>query len=153
MLFSYNPKDKENRLSLIWLGVVVTFISWDMTYLPLATSLNTKTSLLPVMIDILVSLIMCFDFFFRWNNKLKLPEYTTEYYGIAQVGDQKKYKNSLWPLIDSIACIPFELIIYQLDIHAMTLPAILLRTLHISRIAKIRSAWNFSEGQHNNIQA
>lgn len=138
MFYSYNPTDKENRKTMLWLGLMASAVVWTCIEGPIAFVLNERLEEHHLWWDGLFCLIFILDVYFRLTEKLKLPEYEKIHF--ASDNDSiKPYHKTWWFPIDLMTSLPFDIIAYSMG---LTLPARLLgvlRLFRIIRVVKLRS--------------
>lgn len=138
MLYNYNPLDKENYPTMIWLAILFVAITWIGIEAPLQFVLEYQIEEHNLWWDGIFSTIFMLDVFFRVTNKLKLPERTKDLLeGFDK--EQVPYVKSLWFPVDLITSLPFDIII---SISGLDLPyrvVAAFRLLRLLRISKLRS--------------
>ena len=73
MFYNYNPKDKENRFTMVWLGFLFLTIMYVAFEAPVSFVLKYDVEEHNMWWDALFSIIFFTDIALRLSNKLKLP--------------------------------------------------------------------------------
>ena len=130
MLYTYNPADKENRNSLLWLGLVCAVIVWEAIEAPLTFVLEKGIQEHHLWWDGLFSLILLTDVYLRLKNKLNLPDKMKE--------EDRIYHRSPWLAFDIATSIPFAIVAASLTkIFGIEVSPELIAILRLSRVARI----------------
>lgn len=137
MLYTYNPTDKDNRNSLIWLGIVSAVIFWEALEAPLTFVLGKPLQEHHLWWDGFFCCIFFTDIYLRLKNKLHLPDKMTE-----DNTPIKPYHKSGWLYFDIITSLPFVIIAASLT-HTYGLevaPSLVsgLRLCRVTRIIRLR---------------
>lgn len=143
MFYTYNPADKANRFSLIWMGLLSMAIVWTCIEAPLSFALKINIKEHHLWWDALFCGIFFIDVILRLTNKLHLPKSMEETFSdIHMDAIQKSYAKSFWFPVDLITSLPFDIIAFSMG---LTFPARILsviRLFRILRVFKLRSIWH-----------
>ncbi len=142
MFYNYNPADKENRFTMIWMGILTLAILWTCLEAPLSFVLEINIHEHHLWWDGVFCCIFLADIYLRYKNKLRLPELTNEYYGRKS---STPYRKSLWPVIDLFTSLPFDIIVFSLGLSFPATVLSVIRLARLVRIVKLRSLWNIVE--------
>jgi hypothetical protein len=139
MFYNYNPTDKENRPTMIWLGVLFVAIVWTAFEAPVSFVMDYKVEEHDLWWDSFFCSIFFIDVYLRLTNKLKLPNHSK----IMDIGEQEKpetpYYKSLWLPIDIFTSLPFDVIVSLLGLSFPAKVLSVLRLCRIIRVVKLRS--------------
>jgi len=140
MLYNYNPFDKENKPTMIWMGILFAAIYWTAIEAPITFVLDNSIEEYNLWWDGLFSCIFFGDIYLRLSKKLKLPNPNKfDYNMLTQDFEEKPYYKSYWLPIDIFTSLPFDIIV---SLFGLSLPMKIvsgLRLLRIIRIVKLRS--------------
>lgn len=142
MFFNYNPSDKENRNSIIWMAVLSLAVAWTCFEAPLSFALGNKIESRHLWLDGIFTILFTVDIYLRITNKLKLPENINSPMNELNPSSSNPYLKSIWLPLDIITALPFDIIA---AVFGLTLPGQALnmvRLLRLSRVAKVRSIWS-----------
>jgi len=142
MFYDYNPSAKENRFSMIWMGILSLAIIWTCLEAPLSFALNIKIEEHHMWIDAVFCAIFLIDVFLRLTNKLHLPEQLSKADRLSfKEFKHEPYHKTKWFPIDLITSLPIDIIaaMFGLGLPAMVLNAI--RLARLVRVVKLRSLW------------
>jgi hypothetical protein len=134
MLYNYNPTDKENRPTMIWIGVLFVAIVWTALEAPISFVLDYKVEESNMWWDGIFCSIFLFDIYLRLSKKLKLPSAQKHQLDIVNNVKEVPYYKSLWLPIDIFTSLPFDIIAFSLG---LSLPAKVLSTLRLMRVIRI----------------
>ena len=142
MIYHYNPTDRDNLPSMLWLGLIFLIVTWTAFETPLSLALDYKVEEHNLWWDGLFSFIFCIDIYLRMTNKLKLPENKAMNDRLDE--QPHTYFKSKWFYLDCISSIPFDIIIYAINIYTGGTLTVLrffnmLRMLKLLRFIKLRS--------------
>jgi len=133
MYYNYNPQDKENRPTMIWLGILTFGIIWTIFEAPLSFVLDYKIQEHHMWWDGLFCCIFLVDIVLRIRGKLRLPEQTRSDFS-EESKEMTPYHKSIWLPIDILTSLPFDIIAHALGLGV---PAVILKGLRISRLIRI----------------
>lgn len=146
MFYNYNPSDKENRPTMIWLGVLFLAICWTAFEAPISFVLDYKVEEYNLWWDGFFCTIFMVDIVLRLTNKLKLPDGATKW--DITTNEQKMikpYHKSLWLPIDIFTSLPFDIIVSALGFSVPTKLLSALRLMRIIRIVKLRTLYDIMD--------
>ena len=133
MFYNYNPQDKENRSTMIWLAILTIGVVWTVFEAPLSFVLNIKIEEHNMWWDGLFCSIFLIDIILRLNNKLKLPEPSKNDFS-EETKPTTPYYKTIWLPIDILTSLPFDIIAHGLGLGV---PAVVLKTLRLCRLIRI----------------
>lgn len=148
MFYNYNPSDKENRPTMIWLGFLFLAICWTAFEAPVSFVLDYKVEEYNLWWDGFFCTIFMLDIIFRLTNKLKLPDHNSKWDINNNNQEQKEarpYHKSLWLPVDIITSIPFDIIVSVLGFSVPAKILSALRLMRIVRIVKLRTLYDISD--------
>lgn len=134
MFYNYNPTDQENRSTMIWLGVLFVAIAWTAFEAPISFVMDYKVEEADLWWDSIFCTIFLVDIYLRLTNKLKLPSQNKLTIFNDDYANETPYQKTLWPYIDFLTALPFDIIVAMLG---MSFPAKVLSTLRLLRIVRI----------------
>lgn len=139
MFYNYNPNDKENRFTMVWLGFLFLTIMYAAFEAPVSFVLKYDVEEHNMWWDALFSIIFFTDIGLRLTNKLKLP--TQQDWSVDSKGGskQKPYYKSIWLPIDIITSLPFDIIAATLGLSIPIRVMSLLRLARVIRVVKLRT--------------
>ncbi len=138
MFYSYNPFDKENRKSLLWLGLVSMVILWEAVEAPLTFVLAKELQEHHLWWDALFSFILLADVGLKLTGKLTFPEKDPE--------EVEAYRKSGWLAFDILTSLPIALgatslnILFDFEISAQAIA--FMRLARIVRIIRLRMVYD-----------
>lgn len=143
MFYTYNPGDKENRFSIIWLGLLTMAIVWTFIEAPLSFALHIDIQEHHLWWDGFFCSIFLVDVVLRLKNKLNLPD-TTHNFGSssAQKETLTQYYKSWWFPVDLMTSLPFDIIAFSLGLTFPARVLSVLRLLRVVRVFKLRSLFH-----------
>jgi voltage-gated potassium channel len=142
MFFSYNPSDKENRSSMVWMGILTLVVAWTCLEAPLTFALEEKVQEHHLWWDGFFTLIFGFDIYFKIKNKLRLPENLTGPSSLdLSFKKEKEYHKSYWLVLDIVTALPFDIIASALGISLPATAIKFLRLCRVTRITKLKPIW------------
>ena len=138
MFYNYNPTDKENRPTMIWLMVLFTAIVWTAFEAPISFVLDYKVEEHDLWWDSLFCSIFLIDIYLRLSKKLKLPSNNkmTVFEGEEE---EVPYHKSWWLPVDIFTSLPFDVIVSLLGLSFAPKILSAMRVLRVIRIVKLRS--------------
>jgi voltage-gated potassium channel Kch len=140
MLYNYNPTDKENRPTMIWMSLMFVAIYWTAVEAPITFVLDYAIEEYNLWWDGLFSAIFFTDIFLRLRNKLKLPSpHKFDFEKVHHEVEERPYHKSLWLPVDIFTSLPFDIIVSFFGLSLPTKIVSALRLLRIIRIVKLRS--------------
>ena len=143
MFFSYNPSDKENRSSMLWMGLLTIVVAWTCLEAPLSFALGEKVKENNLWWDGLFSFIFFIDIYLKCKNKLKLPENLTSPLNLdLNLRKNDNYHKSYWLPIDVITALPFDIIAYSFGFYLPGSVINIIRLCRVTRISKLRPVWS-----------
>ncbi|MAF98128.1 MAG: hypothetical protein CMH26_05785 [Micavibrio sp.] len=107
MVYDYNPFDRENRNSLIWLALMGVVILWEAVEAPLTFVLDRGIQEHHLWWDGLFSLIFATDVVLKMRGKLSFPDKLD--------AEPKDYYLSGWFYFDVLTSLPFAIIATMLS--------------------------------------
>lgn len=145
LVYNYNPLDKENRPTAIWLTLLYLAILWTAIEAPLSFVLNYKVENFNLWWDGFMCSIFLLDIYLRLTDKLQLPKSNFEGLEVEYGPQQRPYHKSWWLVIDIFTSLPFDIIasLFGLSLPTKVLSA--LRLLRIIRVVKLRAIFSFVE--------
>ncbi|MBC76834.1 MAG: hypothetical protein CME64_12540 [Halobacteriovoraceae bacterium] len=135
MLYSYNPKDKENIPTILWLSVVFIGVVWTAVEAPLSFVLEYTPTTTNLVMDGLLSLIFTVDLILRLKGNLKLPENLK--WDSPEIDEPRPYLKSIWFPLDIVTSLPLDIIAHFL---APGLPLGVFGALRLARLARLGRA-------------
>lgn len=135
MFYTYNPIDRENRFSMIWLTAVAVVILWEAIEAPLTFVLNRGIQEHHLWWDALFSCFFLTDVGLRIKNKLNLPDK-------VHPENPSHYFNSSWMYFDILTSLPFVIIaasltkVFGLEVSPQVVA--ILRLFRLTRIVRLR---------------
>ncbi|MAZ48028.1 MAG: hypothetical protein CME65_05665 [Halobacteriovoraceae bacterium] len=130
MVYDYNPFDRENRSSLLWLGLIGAVILWEALEAPLTFVLDRGLQEHHLWWDGLFSLIFLTDVYLKVKNKLSFPERDED--------RPKPYFKSSWFYFDLLTSMPFAIIAALLSqTIGFELSVNIVATLRLARVVRI----------------
>lgn len=138
MVYDYNPLDKENRNSLIWLGLVSIVILWEAVEAPLTFVLERDLQEHHLWWDGLFSFIFMTDVYLKVKNKLSFPD--------REEALTKPYTRSGWFIFDIVTSLPFAILaalmtkVIGFELTVSTVAA--LRLARVVRIIRLRVVYD-----------
>ena len=143
MFYSYNPTDKENRKSMIWMFFLSIAILWTCYEAPLSFALGLKIEEHHLWWDGLFCSLFLIDMYLRLTNKLRLPENVIHTLRLEFGGEKRKpYYKSIWFPIDMITSMPLDIIFFFAG-HDLPLAIFnSIRLIRLIRVVKLRSLIN-----------
>ncbi len=148
MFYNYNPSDKENRPTMIWLGVLFLAICWTAFEAPVSFVLDYKVEEFNLWWDGFFCTIFMVDIVLRVTNKLKLPDHNSKWdinNNNTEANETKPYHKSLWLPVDIITSLPFDIIVSALGFSVPVRVLSALRLMRIVRIVKLRTLYDISD--------
>lgn len=141
MLYNYNPLDKENKPTMIWMGLLFIAIYWTAVEAPITFVLDYTIEEYNLWWDGLFSCIFFTDIYLRLANKLRLPATNKiDFKGMQEAPlEERPYHKSLWLPVDIFTSLPFDIIVSLFGLSLPTKIVSALRLLRIIRIVKLRS--------------
>lgn len=139
MFYNYNPTDPENRPTMIWLSILFVAISWTAFEAPISFVLDYKVERFDLIWDSIFCSIFLIDIYLRLTNKLKLPSQNKLTIFNEDYLSEKPYHKTLWPYIDFLTSIPFDVIVSLLGMSVPVKVLSFLRLCRIIRLVKLRS--------------
>lgn len=136
MLYTYNPKDKENIPTIIWLSMIFMGVVWTAVEAPLSFVLGYIPEVPNLAFEALLSLIFIVDVALRLKGKLKLPENLK--WDSPEVFEPRPYSKSIWFPIDLITCLPLDLIVYYSEAGLSWELLVALRLARLARLTRAR---------------
>ncbi len=137
MFYNYNPSDKENRFTMVWLGFLFLTIMYTAFEAPVSFVLDYDVEEHNMWWDALFSLVFFTDILLRLTGKLKLPN------DLNGMSDKDiattPYIKSVWLPIDIITSMPFDIIAATLGLSVPMKVLSLLRLARVVRIVKLRT--------------
>jgi voltage-gated potassium channel len=129
-------------ISILWIGVVSIISLWCAIDIPLTYALSSKISNFTIVAELLMCVCFSVDMYLRWTGQFQISQQLrqTNYHLINQ--PERSYKNTLWPIIDFICVIPFDLIAYALGNQILGVSLSGLRLIKMARVLKLRD-WKF----------
>lgn len=138
MFYNYNPTDKENRPTMVWLAVLFCAIVWTAFEAPISFVMNYKVEEYNLWWDSIFCSIFIIDILLRLTNKLRLPSNTKmTVFDTTQV--EVPYHKSWWLPVDIFTSLPFDIIVSLLGLSFAPKVLSALRLLRVIRIIKLRS--------------
>jgi len=134
MFYNYNPKDKENRFTMVWLGFLFLTIMYTAFEAPISFVMEYDVEEHNIWWDGLFSLVFFTDIALRLTGRLKLPGETSD--------DQipvTPYSKSIWLPIDLITSIPFDIVAAVLGLSIPLKVLSILRLVRVIRVVKLRT--------------
>ncbi len=138
MFYNYNPSDKENRFTMVWLGVLAVAILWTAFEAPISFILEYKVQEHDLWWDGFFCSIFFADVILRLKNKLRLPASTKSDLADEKV-KQRPYHKTWWLPIDILTSMPFDIIAAALGLSVPVKVLSALRLIRIVRIVRLRS--------------
>ena len=125
-------------ISIFWIGVISLLSLWCAIDIPLTYALSSKISNFTIIAELLMCLCFSVDMYLRWSGQFQIAQQLRQlnYHLINR--PEKSYKNSLWPIIDFICIIPFDLIAYALGNQILGISLSGLRLVKMFRVFKLR---------------
>jgi len=139
MFYNYNPSDKENRFTMIWLGVLFLAIVWAAFEAPVSFVLDYKVEEHDLWWDGLFCLIFMSDVVLRLTGKLRIPDGSQKWEVTDDKKIQKPYYKSIWLPVDILTSLPFDIIAATLGLSVPIKILSLLRITRIIRVVKLRT--------------
>lgn len=140
MLYNYNPTDKENRSTMIWMSLMFVAIYWTAIEAPITFVLDYTIEEYNLWWDGLFSSIFFADIFLRLRNKLKLPSpHKFDFQKINHEVEERPYHKSLWLPVDIFTSLPFDIIMSLFGLSLPTKVVSAFRLLRLIRVVKLRS--------------
>jgi voltage-gated potassium channel len=139
MFYNYNPNDKENRFTMVWLGFLFLTIMYTAFEAPVSFVQKYGVEEHNMWWDALFSGIFFTDIILRLTKKLKLPsnqEWTVDSKGHQE---ERPYHKSIWLPIDLITSLPFDIIAATLGLSIPVRIMSLLRLARVVRVVKLRT--------------
>lgn len=137
--FNYNSQDKENRFTMIWLGVLFVAIAYTAFEAPISFVLDYKIEEHNLWWDGLFSLIFMTDVVLRLKNKLVLPDDHQKWSNLEEEKETKPYHKSIWLPIDVFTSLPFDIIVSLLGFSIPVRFLSLIRLSRLIRTVKLRT--------------
>lgn len=145
MFYNYNPSDKENRPTMIWLGVLFLAICWTAFEAPISFVLDYKVEEYNLWWDGFFCTIFMVDIVLRLTNKLKLPDHNKWDLDSENHKMAKPYHKSLWLPVDIFTSLPFDIIVSALGFSVPVKLLSALRLMRIIRIVKLRTLYDIMD--------
>lgn len=139
MFYNYNPSDKENRFTMLWLGVLFVAILYTAFEAPISFILDSKIEEHNLWWDGLFSFIFTLDIILRLTKKIQLPESNHKLENLENEKILKPYHKSLWLPVDILTSLPFDIIVAALGLSVHVRILSLLRLSRILRVVKLRT--------------
>ncbi len=139
MFYNYNPKDKENRFTMVWLGVLFIAIMYTAFEAPISFVLEYDVEEHNMWWDAIFSGIFIADVILRLTNKLRLPSTQDSVENFGEDESIKPYHKSVWLPVDILTSLPFDIIAALLGFSVPTKILSLLRLARIVRVVKLRT--------------
>ena len=139
MFYNYNPSDKENRFTMIWLGVLFLAIVWTAFEAPVSFVLDYKVEEHDLWWDGIFCLIFMSDVVLRLTGKLRIPDGSQKWEVTDDKKIQKPYHKSIWLPVDILTSLPFDIIAATLGLSVPIKILSLLRITRIIRVVKLRT--------------
>lgn len=134
MFYNYNPTDRENRFTMVWLGVLFVAIMWTAFEAPISFVLDYKVEEHDLWWDAFFCAIFMTDVVLRITGKLHLPDSQHKWEIQEEHKTQRPYHKSLWLPVDIFTSLPFDIIA---GIFGLTVPIKLLSLLRLARLVRI----------------
>ena len=138
MFYNYNPNEKENRFTMVWLGILFLTIMYTAFEAPMSFVLEYNVEEHNMWWDAIFSGIFFTDIILRLTNKLKLPA-NQDWEKPEQSQELKPYYRSIWLPVDIITSLPFDIIAAMLGLSVPIKVLSLLRLARVTRIVKLRT--------------
>ena len=132
MLETYNISDKENRLSILAIGLVFLCVVWTCFEAPLSFVLDKELKEHNLWWDAFFSLVFALDIYFKIKKKYKLPT-------LENKNNARPYAKSAWFYVDVLTSLPYDIIASLFGLHIVTQTIVAIRFLRVLRIVKFRS--------------
>ena len=127
-----------------WQTIVTVAVIWTAIWTPIDFVLRSEITSQDLIWDTILSSVFYVDLFLRFMGKFedlyerKAPIWEFQKEKIA-------YRKTLWPIVDFISSIPFDLVVFQLGLSSVSQFFPMLRMLRITRVIKLRFLLNSIE--------
>ena len=140
MFYTYNPGDKENRLSMIWMCILTMAIIWTCIEAPLSFALKIDLEEHHLWWDGFFCSIFLIDVILRIKGVLNLPKPLEESFQLNNSNKElRPYIKSIWFPVDLFTSLPFDILAYALGLSLPGRILSILRLLRVVRVFRIRS--------------